>query len=147
MKKCSGCLETKSYDHFYPVHSRPGQYMAFCKPCNKARSDEWKKKNPERFKKQNRNWMLKRSFGITTEERDAMLENQGGVCAICKGAPDKQHYTFSVDHYDPTGDIRGILCGNCNCGIGQFKDKPELLRAAILYLQESGLYNVKSVDI
>ena len=64
---------------------------------------------------------------------------QDGKCAICgvreAYAPRKR---LAVDHDHRTGAIRGLLCGNCNAGLGQFKDNPELLAAAIRYLQEHG---------
>jgi hypothetical protein len=58
------------------------------------------------------------------------LAEQGGVCAIC-GAPSPEH----VDHDHVFGNVRGILCFNCNGGQGQFKDNIENLRNAISYLK------------
>ena len=58
-----------------------------------------------------------------------MLEEQGGVCAICKTAP-----AVHVDHDHATGAVRALLCFNCNGGLGQFKDDPAVLRAAAEYV-------------
>ncbi|MEV4708088.1 endonuclease VII domain-containing protein [Actinoplanes sp. NPDC049316] len=55
---------------------------------------------------------------------------RGGVCAIC-GGDDPQH----LDHDHRTGEVRGILCFNCNGGLGQFRDDPVLLADAIAYLK------------
>ena len=52
---------------------------------------------------------LKRKYGLTLEEYDAMLEAQGGVCAIC-GEPRPEERTLHVDHDHETGAIRGLLC-------------------------------------
>ncbi|WP_229687322.1 endonuclease VII domain-containing protein [Micromonospora parathelypteridis] len=68
----------------------------------------------------------------TTPEKEfpELLAEQGGVCAICGGA-DPQH----LDHDHRTGWVRGILCFNCNGGLGQFRDSPMRLARAITYLR------------
>jgi hypothetical protein len=73
---------------------------------------------------------LSRRYGITAEEADAMLEAQGGLCAVCRAAP-----AAHVDHDHATGAVRDLLCFNCNGGLGQFRDDPVLLRAAADYVE------------
>jgi hypothetical protein len=83
---------------------------------------------------------IKRQYGVTLDQASSMLLQQGGVCAICskplsieqegKKAADFSH----VDHCHTTGKVRGILCNNCNHGVGKFMDSPELLRKAANYL-------------
>lgn len=87
-----------------------------------------------------KHWSLKKQYGISIHEYREMLGKQGNVCAICKQeeksvAPTsgKRRRLF-VDHCHKTGKIRGILCSNCNAGIGYLKDNPEYLRSAIEYL-------------
>lgn len=63
-------------------------------------------------------------------EFEEMMAAQEGRCAIC-GAPDPRH----LDHDRRTGWVRGILCFNCNGGLGQFRDSPELLAEAVMYLK------------
>ena len=70
-----------------------------------------------------------RRYGIGADDFDRMVVEQGGVCAIC-GRPDPEH----VDHSHETGVVRGILCFNCNGGLGQFRDDVESLRSAVEYL-------------
>lgn len=80
---------------------------------------------------------LKQSYGITRRQVAALLLAQGGKCASC-GDPFKPHKGkcgYNVDHDHKTGAVRGLLCTNCNQGIGQFKDSPLRLRAAIAYLE------------
>ena len=79
-----------------------------------------------------KNGNLKRTYGISLEEYESLLESQDNVCKICKTEKIGKH--LAVDHDHKTGKIRGILCENCNRGLGMFKDSPELLQNAIQYL-------------
>ncbi|MEV0621484.1 endonuclease domain-containing protein [Nonomuraea sp. NPDC050404] len=76
-----------------------------------------------------RNYMLQYRYGITEEDFARMLAQQGGLCAICQVVPG----TF-VDHCHRSGQVRGILCFNCNNGLGHFGDNTVLLELAALYL-------------
>lgn len=76
-----------------------------------------------------RHYHLRRRYGIGADDFDRMVEEQGGVCLIC-GRADPEH----VDHDHMTGEVRGILCFNCNGGLGQFKDDIGALLAAAAYL-------------
>ena len=76
---------------------------------------------------------LKRKFGISIDQFQEMLTNQGGGCAICE-APPPENGSLHVDHDHETGEVRGLLCFSCNGGIGQFQHDPLILRAAIRYL-------------
>lgn len=75
-----------------------------------------------------------RQYGLTPTDFDAMLETQGGRCAICRG-DDHNGRNWCVDHDHATGAVRGLLCTDCNIGLGKFKDDPAILRAAIEYLE------------
>jgi hypothetical protein len=81
------------------------------------------------------------AYGITKDQFDKLLKLQGGGCAICgtskPGTRKGQPVRFSINHCHRTKVIRGILCSNCNNGLGRFKDNPDLLRAAIAYLSKS----------
>jgi hypothetical protein len=81
---------------------------------------------------------LRNFYGITTERFDEMCFEQGGRCAIClrEIAFDKVGYEkLHIDHNHETRYVRGLLCGRCNLGIGQFEDRIDLLQNAVLYLQ------------
>jgi hypothetical protein len=75
---------------------------------------------------------LKQRFGIGAAEVDAMIEAQGGLCALCREAP-----AVHVDHDHKTGKVRAILCEPCNGGLGQFKDNPRTIERAIEYLERA----------
>ncbi|MFD0817978.1 endonuclease VII domain-containing protein [Micromonospora zhanjiangensis] len=73
---------------------------------------------------------MRRRYGVGEKEFQELLSEQGGVCAIC-GAADPQH----LDHDHRTNWVRGILCFNCNGGLGQFRDSETRLAGAITYLR------------
>ena len=71
---------------------------------------------------------LKYRYGITEEQYDQMLEKQNHTCAICNEKPEKN---LAVDHCHTTGEVRGLLCMNCNKGLGMFKeDENRIIKAA-----------------
>src|SRR3954453_23374912 len=75
---------------------------------------------------------LRKTFALTPENLAALIEGQGWTCAICAGPP--QH----IDHDHATGKVRGVLCGPCNMGLGQFADDPVRLTDAARYLRKHG---------
>lgn len=80
---------------------------------------------------------LRKTYGITLAERDAMWAAQGGVCAICHQKPTGGRGDgIYVDHDHETNKIRGLLCGQCNCLLGYARDNVLTLESAIRYLQE-----------
>lgn len=73
-------------------------------------------------------------YGITIEQRDSLLQKQEGRCAICWSTISGRN--VCVDHAHISGVVRGILCSNCNVGIGQFKESTIRLQSAIDYLKK-----------
>jgi Recombination endonuclease VII len=123
-----------------------------CNPCRSRWQREWRLKHPERARAIVRNYQknhpetvkacdrsnhLRRTYGITPEQYDRLLIEQGGVCAICgskeSGGPGKN---FHVDHDHFHNRVRGLLCCNCNFVIGHSIDNPWRLRAAANYLEK-----------
>jgi len=74
-------------------------------------------------------------YGISKEQYDFMIENQGGKCAICKSSWTKKGPT--VDHDHATGKVRGILCSNCNWALGLIHDDRNVAWGMIDYLCDS----------
>lgn len=101
-----------------------------------------RRRDPKRrdyMRRYGRNKRLVDRYGITQEEYLKMKEEQGGVCAICgeeetAATARSTRNPLRVDHCHETEEVRGLLCHNCNAGIGHFKDDPDRLRAAIEYL-------------
>lgn len=79
---------------------------------------------------------LKQTYGITIEDYDDILGDQGNGCAICGMTPEDNGRRLDVDHCHSTGKVRGLLCHACNLGIGKFRDDPILLISASKYLLE-----------
>lgn len=138
-KDCTQCGQRKPLSEFYKMR---GKYLRpNCKSCENERSRNYHHANRESRLRQIRDYGLISRSGMTREQFEALLLSQGGVCAICK-EPEAMNRRIAVDHdhaccpgKDSCGEcIRGLLCGNCNNGIGRFKDSPELLARAIQYL-------------
>ena len=72
-------------------------------------------------------WMLKRKYGITVDQYNAMLKAQGGVCAICGKTKEQNGARLAVDHCHDTGIVRGILCIRCNVTLGVLGEDPVLI--------------------
>ena len=88
-----------------------------------------------------RNKRLKSKYGLSPEDFDQMLEEQGGVCAICgtkefgRSGPNATEWAGpAVDHDHTTGNVRGLLCRHCNVMLGAARDEPARLEAGIAYL-------------
>jgi hypothetical protein len=129
MKTCPMCKLEKPSSSF---HNRRGHPAGYCKPCKANYDRGQREKNKERLKCK----AQQRRYGITLEEKQQILSNQGGVCACCHSAdPGKQDW--HTDHIHGTKIIRGILCGNCNPGIGNLGDNLPGVMNAAYYLSKS----------
>jgi hypothetical protein len=94
-----------------------------------AYARKWRAANPLKAKQHD----LTKMFGISLAEYEAKLAAQGGVCAVC-GQKD-EWFSLAVDHDHATGLVRGLLCSQCNRGLGLFKDRADLLDNAAAYLR------------
>ena len=74
---------------------------------------------------------LKKNYGLSIADYNAMLEKQKGKCLVCG-----QYRKLVVDHCHEKGHVRGLLCSDCNAGLGFFRDNPTVLQTAITYLKE-----------
>ena len=129
-RTCFNCKQTKPVSEFY--RSSVIYYQKECKICNRERKYRWH--HTEAGKLSSANTKLKRRFGITLEQYEDMLKEQGGRCMICGAIKSTLNHKLAVDHDHKTSKIRGLLCKSCNLGIGNFLDSPVLLQNAISYL-------------
>lgn len=135
-KQCKKCWKIKPLGEFYRNRRSLDGHEYQCKECRNKRHKQWRSDNPEKRKRTARKNELKRRYGISEREYRLLLRSQGGVCAICKTGSTASE-ALCVDHEHSSGRIRGLLCKDCNLGLGLFRDKPSLLFAAIKYLGES----------
>lgn len=135
---CSCCQTTKELEYFGEDKQTKTGKRRYCLECESEKSKEQYTKHRSRV----RNAILKYRFGIELPDYNRIFESQSGVCKICGGPPQRRY--LSVDHHHVTGKVRGLLCQNCNAGIGMFKENPVLLQAAITYLKKEN--NVEAVS-
>jgi hypothetical protein len=108
---------------------------------------DWCKKNSERYRnyyltyyKNNRLRVRARHYDLSPAAFGLMELQQRSCCAVCGKAENRRTkhgltYALAIDHNRTTGAVRALICGDCNLGIGKFKDDPKLLRAAAEYLE------------
>jgi Autographiviridae endonuclease VII len=106
---------------------RSQEYYLANRETSLAREREYRTKYPWRHQSQHRPKIISRLLF------DKFMRVQSGVCAICGLPPTGQ--ALRIDHDHLTGERRGLLCQQCNHGIGNFLDDPHLLKRAIEYLQ------------
>lgn len=123
------------------IRNRQREWLAG-DPARRARYTEAQrartKANPEKYRTYFRNHHIKKTYGITAEQFERMLQDQGGVCAICRRLPNGTNHVernLVIDHCHKTGKVRGLLCNNCNAGMGIIGDSVEHLEAALSYLR------------
>ena len=161
MKRCVKCGVTQPLEAFYRAKGTRDGLRGDCKSCfkarakaryplvreaNIARAQKWRDENIERFRENQRRMRstpegkakqrtghLKRKYGMTVEQYDTILSEQGGGCAICGRKP-RPDISLHIDHDHETGAVRGILCFRCNNGLGDFDDDAVLLQQAVAYV-------------
>jgi hypothetical protein len=111
------------------IKVRQGKGLFCCQDCYNSHRRE-NAKDPKYLNKMYQN---KHRYGISETEYLDLLQIQNNSCAICSLPFDE--IRTCVDHSHKTGKVRGLLCDSCNKGLGMFKDNPELLKKAILYLK------------
>ena len=119
--------------------------ISLCRPCHNAYQKAWSLKNPEKRKayrkrcyykdlSKSRSYHRLYKYKTNPEEIEQRLLAQENRCAICK-TNDWGKRGPQIDHCHKTKQIRGLLCLQCNVGLGSFRDSPIALIAAAKYLE------------
>jgi hypothetical protein len=163
-KRCRVCGEVRPLSDFYRQAGCKDGHRNDCRFCFQARLKKRADEQPElreQARERTRRWIdenrehydaykaeyrrtgrakeplrrahLKAKYGLTVEQYDELLASQGGGCAVC-GRTATEKRPLHVDHDHVSGRVRGILCFNCNVGIGSFQDSPTVMLAALEYL-------------
>lgn len=151
-KYCNTCQTTRPLAQFSKDTTKKNKYNSNCKDCRihkeylRRQTGNYKVqlklyKSQEHVRLREKDNSLKRIFKISLNEYKAMLKKQNNKCAICKQkeVSDKAKRSLAVDHCHTTGKIRGLLCSNCNLGLGNLKDNIIYLNSAIEYLSQSSI--------
>lgn len=147
-KVCTKCEEVKQLSEF---RKQGNGVSSACKECLSKKDKEYKARNSDKIKKYRDEWKknpasrnvllnsrLKKIYGITAEEYELMLNDQNGLCAICgkqekAGNQYQEVKRLAVDHCHKTGNIRGLLCTNCNTRLATLEDEV-YVKSAMKYL-------------
>ena len=131
MKTCSGCNSEKDLSFFVKSKVHRDGYHGVCKPCRNEQRRGRRNVTPE----QNRDYNLKRNYGLYQCDIDEILAFQGYRCAICHVHEDDGDGRLFVDHCHETGEVRGMLCNSCNSLLGHARDSEKILQEATNYLK------------
>lgn len=119
-KTCGRCKTEKPIAEFSLRRKTGTVRHSYCKDCQGHVMREW-------------------LYGVSQDVVEAALLEQEGRCAICRtefGRP-KSSSGMVVDHDHDAGDFRGLLCSQCNKGIGCLRDDVAVMKAAIEYLERA----------
>jgi hypothetical protein len=109
------------------------KYRADHKEQSRASKKRWRDKNKGKIDHRKHN--IKKKYGISMDEWNALFISQGSRCAICSSEQHKST-NWHTDHCHTTGIIRGILCGPCNTGLGKLGDSADRVFRAFEYLRK-----------
>ena len=134
--ECNQCLSSKEKLRIEGLSPEATQKI-------KDNKKKYRLKNKDKIKNDMKIWKdltgrdqyYKKTYNISLEDYNNLLESQNYTCKICKKEEKHTNKALAVDHCHSTGKVRGLLCFDCNTALGKFKDSTELLYEAINYLQ------------
>ena len=97
---------------------------------------DYYQRNKERSKERSTKHHLKKTYGITVEEKDWLFAAQGFKCASCSSPEPGCKQGWHVDHCHETGTVRSILCNACNVSLGLMGEDAVRIRALADYIEK-----------
>lgn len=139
-RQCAECKQFLSVVDFYKCTRRKDGLRGKCKTCWNAQSTDHYNVNKDDW----RSTYYKRKYNISLIDYEDMLVKQNGVCAVCGGVETNSRLNhFCVDHNHDTGEVRALLCSQCNLLLGKFENNLDLFDKFIEYLS---IYSRKEND-
>lgn len=130
-KICTKCALDKPLSDYYFGYYR-GSARSECKPCGQAIAKERNNRPEEKIRIRNKR--ILKQYGLSVEGFDSLVLSQNNSCAICFKNQRDLSLGLHIDHCHETKKVRGLLCMDCNTGIGKLKDSIEMLESAKNYL-------------
>jgi hypothetical protein len=133
MKKCSYCLKTQSKSEFNKMSHNKDLLHSHCKDCLSHRAKLYRDDHKAELKAAS----ILRRYKLSVEQYNTMIKDCNNCCTICKVellGTNTDANAPCIDHCHTTNIVRGILCMQCNKGLGLFRDSPESLVNAAQYL-------------
>jgi nitrate/TMAO reductase-like tetraheme cytochrome c subunit len=130
MKICRSCNQERDLSLFSKDKNKKDGLRSNCKICCS--------KSHKNYRKNNKDKLLKHKYNISLNFYDNLFIQQNNRCAICSNAfsNEKHNYKAHIDHDHTTGKVRGLLCNDCNSGIGFLKENITILSNAIKYIEK-----------
>ena len=133
LRVCRFCGRDEQVVRFYDDGTVAGRAAGMCcQPCWVSKSVTWRRANRERWNLTRHRAKLRKQFGITAAEYDALYESP--KCAGCGVSRSANGRRLVLDHCHASGMPRGLLCHDCNRTIATAKDDPGTLRQLAAYL-------------
>lgn len=135
MRKCNKCGRLRPPAEFYRRRGGDGLQRS-CKDCHSALIAAAREQRPEHYAAAAARASRRRRYGLSDGDYRALLEAQAGACYLCAHRPAVGDVALCVDHDAGTGEVRGLLCRECNKGLGFLRHSSAVLRAAAAYLDD-----------
>jgi hypothetical protein len=133
-KACNRCRVVKSIELFARDCKKLDGRRTQCKGCRREDARRYSATHRSAHPESKASAKLKNLYGLEGSRYSEMLRAQRGCCAICARSAETFLKRLAVDHCHITDRVRGLLCFDCNVGLGKFKDCPKQLATAITYL-------------
>ncbi len=134
MKTCTKCRENKESAAFRPHKAYRDGLRSWCRLCEHRYNNERANRDKPDLAAKMRGFHLKRTYGLSSEQYQAMYNEQRGKCALCFSSQP----VLCVDHDHSSGKNRLLLCKRCNHALGLFLESPAVMRRAALYVEKYG---------